>query len=80
MATNESGMRKYDTERPWRSAQSVSCGTSIATMGVLLRNADAPAEGTSRRASDPLRLVPSPSTQETIGCNAPVFSTARATT
>ena len=59
MAANDSGMRYREGESPLRSAQLVTCGTSIATIGVLLRKAEAPAVGTSSRASA-RRLVPAP--------------------
>ncbi len=52
----------------------------MATMGVLLRKAEAAAVGTTSRVSDQRRRFPLPSVAETNGCSAPVLSTPRAST
>ena len=49
-------------------------------IGVLLRKAEAAATGTVMRASAPRTLRAVPRVARTIGCSAPLFSTARAST
>ena len=77
MAANESGMRYFDGERPVRSAQLVTWGTSIATIGVLFKKADAAAVGVSSRASVQRWFSLAPSVVATNGWSARVFWTAR---
>ena len=79
-AANDSGMRKWETWRSVRCAHRETAGTSIATIGVLLRNADAPADETRRRASARRRPPPVPATRSTSGAMRPVRSTAAAIT
>ncbi len=50
-AANDTGMSTLEADTPRRSAHDRTCGISMATMGVLLRNADAPAVGTNVRSN-----------------------------
>ena len=47
------GMRYRDGDRPVRRAHDITPGIAIATIGVLLRNAEHVAVGTTIRASRP---------------------------
>ena len=77
---NDSGMSSLDTDTRWRSAHDCTSGMSMATMGVLLRKAEAPAAGMDRRARG-LRTPPSrPRAPCSRGVRAPVFCTPAATT
>ena len=70
------GIRYHEAGWSRFSAQSATCGASIATIGVLFRNADAAAVGRAGAACAPPYL-PLPSVAAISGCSAPVFSTAR---
>ena len=80
IAAKDSGISTADTEPPVRFDQRVTAGTSIATIGVLLTNADAPAAGTSSR--NRVRRSPRlpPSSEFIIGTSTPVRSMAPAST
>ena len=79
-AANDSGISSLLTDTCRRSAHDEICGISIATIGVLFRNADDTAVGaapaTAAAGTQPL----SPSVRCRIGVRAPVFCTAAATT
>jgi hypothetical protein len=79
-AANDTGMRSLETETPRRFAHAVTCGMSIATIGVLFRKADAPRVGISVRIRGSRYRPFSPSVLCMIGVNAPVFSMPAAST
>ena len=79
-AANDSGISSLLTDTWRRSAHELICGMSIATIGVLLRNADDSAVGGSTRSRGNRYQPRSPRVRCMIGVRAPVFCTAAATT
>mmetsp|Transcript_38796 Transcript_38796/g.128447 ORF Transcript_38796/g.128447 Transcript_38796/m.128447 type:complete len:226 (+) Transcript_38796:606-1283(+) len=77
---NESGIRSTLTDRFERAAHVSLTGSSIATMGVLLRKADTTATGKQRRRRAVTCPDGRPSSGRSISWTARVSSSARATT
>jgi len=80
IAAKDKGISNADTDPPVRFDHRETAGTSIATIGVLLKKADAPAAGPSSFAN--VRLSPPlpPRREFTTGTSTPVLSMAPART
>ena len=79
------GMRNGDGERPARRAHATTLGATIATIGVLFRNADESRRGHENPGRAPFgrvscSLPPAPRMRKVSRSSAPVFSTAAAST
>lgn len=77
---NESGISRMCSERSERTAHSWQSEMSMATTGVLLRNAERRVVGTQRRSSAPVWPFGEPRAGRSTSCTALVSSSAFATT
>ena len=80
IAAKDTGISSLETESPRRLAQAFTCGISIATIGVLLRKAEAPTVGTRVRSKGRRYQPLSPRVFCISGVRAPVFSMPAAST